>query len=426
MIDPIRRKSVSKPKPYKDIRGKYKWVVYFHDAQKDVRAKKLFVEKFSADDFYQTQALMENKLGAQANNISIEDRRDLLEAKRILEAHDIGFLSAVRNYATLSDELSECGATLAEAVAGFKEWHKTKKQSVSLRRAMEAFLSSKENSDLSTKHINNMTASLERFCESFGGKKIVALITPTEIETWINNLKVRVFADSDVMLNNQTKKIYKETKKPAKITTKNGYRRTLFSFFKFCKMKDWVKENPLEKVPALREKSKTPEIFKVSEIAKMLPLTKPLSDIRAYIAIGAFAGLRSKEIERLTWDKIKLADREIVLDSEVTKTGSRRVVKITENLAQWLAPYSEKLKTHENVIERNFRLRLDKFRETHKIKWVNNGLRHSAATYYLALTKNAYLTAEQMGHAVDVLKQHYNGLAREKEAIAYFDIFPKD
>lgn len=161
-------------------------------------------------------------------------------------------------------------------------------------------------------------------------------------------------ADSDVMLNNQTKKIYKETKKPAKITTKNGYRRTLFSFFKFCKMKDWVKENPLEKVPALREKSKTPEIFKVSEIAKMLPLTKPLSDIRAYIAIGAFAGLRSKEIERLTWDKIKLADREIVLDSEVTKTGSRRVVKITENLAQWLAPYSEKLKTHENVIGAQF------------------------------------------------------------------------
>ena len=32
----------------------------------------------------------------------------------------------------------------------------------------------------------------------------------------------------------------------------------------------------------------------------------------------------------------------------------------------------------------------------------------------------------QMGHAVDVLKQHYNGLAREKDAIKYFDILPEE
>ena len=150
-----------------------------------------------------------------------------------------------------------------------------------------------------------------------------------------------------------------------------------------------------------------------------------MSDLRVYIAIGAFAGLRSAEILRLTWDKIKLADREIVMNSEMVKTGSRRVVKITENLAKWLSPYEEYLKTTDLVIEKNFYKRFDDFRKANNIKWVNNGLRHSAATYYLALTKNAYLTAEQMGHAVDVLKQHYKGLAREKEAIAYFNIEPK-
>ncbi|MBO6101709.1 MAG: hypothetical protein J6P03_00455 [Opitutales bacterium] len=39
---------------------------------------------------------------------------------------------------------------------------------------------------------------------------------------------------------------------------------------------------------------------------------------------------------------------------------------------------------------------------------------------------NAYITAEQMGHAVDVLKQHYNGLAREKDTTRYFDIMPEN
>lgn len=424
MIDPIRRKPVSKPKQYKDPRGKYKWVVYFHDTQKDVRAKKLFTEKFSADEFYQTQALAENKLGAQANNISIDDRRDLLEAKRILETYNISVLNAVRTYATLSEELAECKVGLTEAVAGFKEFFKTTKQSVTLRRAIEVFLSAKENAGLSPNHISGMSSALERFCKTFGDKKIVALISPTEIETWLNNLKKRVYADSSEILNNKPKQVFIETNISAKTTTKNGCRRSLFAFFKFCKMKDWTKENPVEKVSALRVKPKTPEIFKVQEVAKILSKTKPLTDIRSYLAIGAFAGLRSKEIARLTWDKIKLADREIVLDNEVTKTGSRRVIKFTENLAQWLAPYTAKLATNEHITERNFQQRFKKFRDDNKIKWVNNGLRHSAATYYLALTKNAYLTAEQMGHAVDVLKQHYNGLAREKEAIEYFAICP--
>ena len=90
-----------------------------------------------------------------------------------------------------------------------------------------------------------------------------------------------------------------------------------------------------------------------------------------------------------------------------------------------MSPYEEYLKTTNLVIGKNFYKRFDDFRKANNIKWVNNGLRHSAATYYLALTKNAYLTAEQMGHAVDVLKQHYNGLAREKEAIAYFNIESK-
>ena len=46
--------------------------------RKTLEPKKLFVEKFSADEFYSTQSLIENKLGAEANNISFEDRKDIL------------------------------------------------------------------------------------------------------------------------------------------------------------------------------------------------------------------------------------------------------------------------------------------------------------------------------------------------------------
>ena len=268
---------------------------------------------------------------------------------------------------------------------------------------------------------------LERFCETFGDNTIVSSISCEQIETWINSMKKRVYADSpDEMLNGGTMKVYVDTDIPVSSITKNGFRSILFTFFKFCRMRGWINENPVERIPAIREKLKTPKFYKVEEVANMLSKTEPLSDVRAYLAIAAFAGLRRREIERLTWDKIKLPDREIVMDNEVTKTGARRIVKISENLAMCLAPYSDKLNTKNHIVEQNFVKRLNAFRIANGIKWINNGLRHSAATYYLALTKNAYLTAEQMGHAVDVLKQHYNGLAREKDAIRYFDIVPEN
>lgn len=135
---------------------------------------------------------------------------------------------------------------------------------------------------------------------------------------------------------------------------------------------------------------------------------------------------RNAEMKRLTWDKIKLDDREIILDSEITKTASRRVVKIPENLAKWLEPYVWELGTKKKILTKSQNLQIKKLHNAlGKGNWVKNGFRHSAATYYLALAKNAYLTAEQMGHAVDVLKQHYNGLAREKDAIRYFNIMPE-
>ncbi len=426
MIDSIRRKPVSKPKPYTDIRGKYKWVVYFYDPQKDVRAKKLFVDKFSADEFYEEKSLVENRLGVEANSISFEDKRDLLEVKRLLEPLNISFLDAIKEFAQSTTELAKYGVRLSKVVETYKEWYKAKKISVPLRRAMEVYVETKKRDNLSKRHLEKIENLLDRFCEDLGNRKTVALITHHDIDAWLNGVRKRVYADSPTeTLNGRPMKVFTDTDEPISIVSRNRFRSMLYSFFKFCKMKDWIAENPVEKVVSLRQKPKTPEIFKVAEVANMLNCSEEKSDIRAYIAIGAFAGLRRRELERLTWDKIKLEDREIVLDSEMTKTASRRVVKITENLAKWLEPYTDKLNTNEHLVCPNFVKRFSDFRDKNDIKWVDNGLRHSAATYYLALTKNAYLTAEQMGHAVDVLKQHYNGLAREKEAIAYFNIEPK-
>ena len=80
------------------------------------------------------------------------------------------------------------------------------------------------------------------------------------------------------------------------VVTRNAYRRTLYTLFKYCKMQEWIDENPVERIAAWRIRSKTPEIFTPSEVRKILDSTEPLSEMRAYVAIAAFAGLRSMEL----------------------------------------------------------------------------------------------------------------------------------
>ena len=219
-----------------------------------------------------------------------------------------------------------------------------------------------------------------------------------------------------------------ETNIEATPETKNNYRRTLSALFNFCFRKDFIQRNPIEKVSAITKGKKEPEIYKVDEVRYMMNSSPEKSEIRAFLAIGAFGGLRVAEIQRLTWDRVHLQEKEIVLDASITKTSQRRIVKMTDNLVEWLTPYiSEMLQGGLVIKNKNiFRKELEKFREANKINWIDNGLRHSGASYYLALTKNANETAEQMGHSVAVLKNNYMGLVRAEDAVKYFQIKPSD
>jgi integrase len=74
----------------------------------------------------------------------------------------------------------------------------------------------------------------------------------------------------------------------------------------------------------------TCEIFTPQEITRLLAAAAP--DFLPILAIGAFSGLRSAEIERLTWADLDLAGRHIVVSAGNSKTASRRIVPMAKNL----------------------------------------------------------------------------------------------
>lgn len=404
-------------------KGKYNYVVSYTDEILKKRVRRYFEFKKDAENFADSLNTKIARLGFEAKNISYDDNLALIEAKKISRQYGKTFLEIVRMYDEQMKILSPFDCDTEKAVAHYVKWNDTRKQSTTLSRAVGLYLDALEAERKSQTYINTQKHRLERFTADFSPSCIVAMISPEKIEKWIKNLKTMAYK---AVAKDRHERI--ETNIEATPETKNNYRRTLSALFNFCFRKDFIQRNPIEKVATITKGKKEPEIYKVDEVRYMMNSSPEKSEIRAFLAIGAFGGLRVAEIQRLTWDRVHLQEKEIVLDASITKTSQRRIVKMTDNLVEWLTPYiSEMLQGGLVIKNKNiFRKELEKFREANKINWIDNGLRHSGASYYLALTKNANETAEQMGHSVAVLKNNYMGLVRAEDAVKYFQIKPSD
>ena len=223
--------------------------------------------------------------------------------------------------------------------------------------------------------------------------------------------------------------------------SRNNARATVGAFFKFGKERGWLPKDHdgIELVPKFKEKPHDIEIFTPWEITQFLAFARP--EMVSFLAIGAFAGLRSAEIERLDWSEVRLADRFIEVKAAKAKTASRRLVPIAENLAKWLAPYAKAdgrvapfdnmakqigwLVEDANVGLREAAKEAGKDPEkTKQVKWKKNALRHSFISYRVADIQNVAQVALEAGNSPQIIFAHYRELVRPAEAKAWFSIAP--
>ena len=162
-------------------------------------------------------------------------------------------------------------------------------------------------------------------------------------------------------------------------------------------------------------------IFTPAEMRRLLAVAKP--EIVAFLAIGAFAGLRTAEIVRLDWSKVNIAKRFIEVTAQTAKTASRRIVPMSDNLAAWLAPYAQAdgpvcplVRPEKHSSEVTGRAA--------KVAWKRNGLRHSFISYRLAVTKNTASVALEAGNSPAMVFSHYRELVHDEQAAEWFGILP--
>jgi integrase len=276
----------------------------------------------------------------------------------------------------------------------------------------------------STRYVEDLESRVSKFVQAFSTRPIAG-INGVEIKDWLQALQ-----HSTSRVNPRASKV------PVTNRTRNNFRicvQTLFSYAKAQRYlaSDW---NEMEWVPVWKVKDEEVEIFTPGEMTLLLALAP--DNLMPFLSIGAFAGLRSAEIERLDWAKVDLEGGYITVDATIAKTNSRRLVPIVPNLKAWLVDHK---KSHGKVLELanvvNALKRLvtatrpssapdaEKLPPT-AVEWKHNALRHSFCSYRLADVKSAAQVALEAGNSPQMIFEHYRELVTEKSAKAWFAVTP--
>lgn len=290
------------------------------------------------------------------------------------------------------------GDSLIEAAKFYAE-HRV--DTLTRRTAAETvaeLIESKKARGKSARYIGDLSARLARFAADFAVD--IGTVTTADVQRWLDGLKV------------------------APQTAKN-FRTVLGTLFSFAESRGYIFKggNPVADVEHISANGGAIEIYTPKEISALLKAAPKA--FLPLVALGAFAGLRSAEIERLEWKDLDLPGAFIHVASEKAKTRSRRLVPILPNLAAWLARYSRQKGKVWKGTPKTLREARAATVEKSGVAWKPNALRHSFCSYRLAMTQSAAQVALEAGNSPAVVFKHYRELVKPEAAKTWFAIAPE-
>jgi integrase len=291
-------------------------------------------------------------------------------------------------------------AEAAKHYAAYLERQRTM-EAMKFSAVVDELLKAIETKGRSARYIEDCTSRLSRAAKAFRG--YIQRITASDIENWLDSIK-------------------------AAGRTRNNYRSALCTLFSFARSRGYLPRNErteAEMTMKASDRGGDIGIYTPKELAVML--TGIEAKFLPLVALGAFAGLRTAEIHRLEWQHIDLHAGHIIVAKQKAKTGQRRIVPILPALRAWLSTIVDKSGpivprySGDAPLLRAFRQALEPLR----VKMVYNGLRHSYATYRLAIVQSADQVALEMGSSPRKLFQNYRELTTKAQAQRWFSVMPE-
>jgi integrase len=394
-------------------------VVWYEGAE---RKRKSFGDLGLAEVHASAQVNNLSKGETRAAKLSGEECLEYVRARNTIEGYALSLDTAMAEYIEAKRILK--GGSLVEAARYVVEKQVLNIVEKPAKDVLDEMIKAKRNEGCSERYIQDLESRCGKFVEEF--PRAIATIGGLEIKSWLQELT-----------REGSKKDKRAPRKPVTNRTRNNFRlciQTLFSFAKGERYlpKDW---NEMEVVPLWKVKDEEVEIFTPEEMSILL--SHAPDNLIPFLTIGAFAGLRSAEIERLDWSKVDLENGYITVDASIAKTNSRRLVPIVLNLKLWLQDHKKtngpvlELANVVNAVKRlvNATRPVDPENPEKllapRVPWRHNALRHSFCSYRLADVKSAAQVALEAGNSPQMIFQHYRELVTEKGAKAWFEITPE-
>jgi len=296
-------------------------------------------------------------------------------------------------------QLAPHKVTITEAVDFYVEHVLKYRTAPTVAEIVKRLVTEAEGNKRRDRTVKDLRMRLEQFAKTFGDRQL-ASITREDLAAWLNDPTLGA-------------------------RSRINYAVKASQLYNFAIRNQWAEYNIAASIPRPTAEDAEPEIFTPEQAARLLEHAADY-DLLPYVALGLFAGLRSAELLRLDWSAVKLAERSIIIAAGVAKKRSRRVVEINESLAAWL-PSCAKRKgmVVEIPDQRTLYKRLAELATAAGLeKWPDNGLRHSCASYSLALTGDAVRVAYQLGNSADMIHRHYKALVTKADAERFFELRP--
>jgi len=354
---------------------KYKFVL---DLRPFGQGRKFFKTRAQADAEAMRQKTLLERHSREAIGLSQREMSDFIEAKRRLAAYGEAINDAVEFRIDHLERVRRHGITVAQLV--------------------DEVVKAKRRDGRSEVYLRDLRYRLSKFVQDFGNRAIAA-ITVDELDNWLRSL-------------------------PFSAQSRTNYRTVIGLLFSNAESRGIIERNPILRTAKPKLVDAPPDIFTPDKLRVLLETAQAQApDVLPMLAIGAFAGLREAEIQRLDWSEVDLTRAHIEVTAAKAKTARRRIVQIQPNLAAWLRPYAM-MKGH--IVPVGARRKLERVRKAAGLtRWPKNGLRHSFASYRLPAIHNAPQVAAELGHtSPHLLYNTYRELVLPQEAERYWNIAP--
>ena len=348
------------------------------------RVRKQFAQLDTAKEFAESQFKGKEEFGSQYFELKGEKLREVqIALSKLPKGHSI--IDAVTEYSKLIK--------------------KKKKDPIAIKDAVDLYVEKSRRLNKRVRTIEDLRYRLNIFCSTFGDRKIDAIDTD-DIQNWLND-QSRLSARS---LRN--------------------FKNTVRTFLNWAKKQKYITDNPATEIELPSIDWKPPVILTVKEASRLFNVAESNEshwELIPFLTLSAFAGLRTAEINRLSWDSINLNRKQVTIGVDQAKKRRLRTVDLLPNAIAWLKSCN---KREGQVTPPNFYHRIAKLRaEAGFDHWKGekaNALRHSFGSYDFGLHQDAAKTASKLGHKADddQLFDHYRNLVDKSQAKAYFEIKP--